>query len=136
MLISLHFSLGKTSFTQISKKEETLKKSIFYTWKAPLLKQLEVITAIFLCRKGNNLDSGKVACWQGSQSHVGAKEVKRLTFEGRSSMESEVDIHLNKAVFSYTEWTVKITSRNIKEWDGNFPLYSEYLNVKSDYLLI
>jgi hypothetical protein len=39
-----------------------------------------VITAIFLCRKGNNSDSGKVACWQGSESHVSPKEVKRLVF--------------------------------------------------------
>jgi hypothetical protein len=38
-----------------------LKKHIGYMqW--PLLKGREVITAIFLCRKGNNSDSGKVAC--------------------------------------------------------------------------
>lgn len=30
--------------------------------KKAISKGLEVITAIFLCRKGNNLDSGKVAC--------------------------------------------------------------------------
>lgn len=54
-------------------------KHILYMKKA-ITEGLEVITAIFLCRKGNNLDSGKVACWQGSQSHGSPKEVKRLVF--------------------------------------------------------
>lgn len=36
-------------------------------------------------------------------------------------MENEVDIRLNKAFFSYTEWTVKITRRNTKE-RGREPL--------------
>lgn len=37
-------------------------------------------------------------------------------------MESEVDVHLNKAFFSYTEVDVKITSRNTEGWGGNVSL--------------
>lgn len=39
-------------------------------------------------------------------------------------MESEVDVHLNKAFFSSTEWAVKITSRNTEGWGGNVFLYA------------
>lgn len=39
-------------------------------------------------------------------------------------MESEVDVHLNKAFFSSTEWTVKITSRNTKGWGSKASLYA------------
>lgn len=40
--------------------------------------------------------------------------MERLVFSGHSSRESEADVHLNKAFFSYTECTVKMTRRNTK----------------------
>jgi len=51
-------------------------------------------------------------------------------------MKSEVDVHLHKAFFSSTEWTVKIANRNPKSWDGDAFFHTpKLLNGKSDYLL-
>lgn len=83
-ILTFFFRINSFLANQQKGRGSHLKKEwggLYYTWKRPLPKGLEVITALFLWRKGNNFNSGKVACWQGSQSHGSPKEVKRLVFK-------------------------------------------------------